>query len=266
MSMSKVYPTALDDVIYPDSDGEPMAENFLQSIVIRMLVSGFERVFKGRDDMLVGGDFFWYPVAGQLATVVAADAMVIVDLPEPFDIFTNGSYRQWEHGGHPALVVEVLSPSNTWSEMTRKQRFYDQHGVDEYWVYEPRDGTFEVWVRQAGRLVAVESPADGWVSPTTGVHVRVEGIELIVHDSDGIRRWLTTAEEGALLDVETARANEATERAHVEAARANEATERAHAEIARANEATGRAHAEAARADALQARLDALEPAAARDL
>ena len=62
MSMSAVHPPALDDVIYPDSDGEPMAENFLQSIVIRMLVYGFERVFRGRDDMLVGGDFFWYPI------------------------------------------------------------------------------------------------------------------------------------------------------------------------------------------------------------
>ena len=237
MSMSTVKPTALDDVIYPDSDGEPMAENFLQSIVIRTLVYGFERLFGGRDDILVGGDFFWYPIEGKLATVVAADAMVIVDLPRPFDIFRNGSYRQWEHGGHPALAVEVLSPSNTWSEMTRKRLFYDQHGVDEYWVYEPRDGTFEVWVREADRLVAVPNPAGGWISPTTGVHVRVEGLDLILHDSDGIRRWLPAAEESALLDAETARAN---------------------AEAARAN-------AEAARADALQARLDELGSAPLRD-
>ena len=231
MSMSKVYPTALDDVIYPDSDGEPMAENFLQSIVIRMLVSGFERIFAGRSDMIVGGDFFWYPVQGEPKIVVAADAMVIVGVEVPLDIYSVGSYRQWQQGGHPALAVEVLSPSNTWSEMTRKRLFYDKHGVDEYWVFEPSDGTFEVWVRDEGRLVAVANPANGWVSPTTEVHVRVEGSELIVHDSNGIRRWLTTAEEGALLDVETARANEAT-----------------------------------ARADALQARLDALTSAAAPDL
>lgn len=230
MSMSRVNPPALDDVIYPDSDGEPMAENFLQSIVIRMLVYGFERVFRGRDDMLVGGDFFWYPVKGKVATVVAADVMVVVELPGPFDMYTSGSYRQWEHGGHPALAVEVLSPSNTYSEMTRKRLFYDHHGVDEYWVFEPQAGTLEVWVREAGHLVAVLDPAAGWVSPTTGVHVRVEGVDLIVHDADGMRRWLTAAEEGVYTDGETARAN-----------------------------------AETARANALQARLDELESAAGRD-
>ncbi|MCY7298527.1 MAG: Uma2 family endonuclease [Ilumatobacteraceae bacterium] len=155
--------------------------------------------------------------------------MVVVGLPRPFDVYTNGSYRQWEAGGHPALAVEVLSPSNTYSEMARKRRFYDQHGVDEYWVFEPQAGTLDVWVRQAGQLVAVLNPAAGWVSPTTGVHVRVEDVELIVHDSDGIRRWLPAAEEGAHTDGETAQANAAS-----------------------------------ARADALQARLDEIEPAAAR--
>ena len=60
--------------------------------------------------------------------------------------------------------------------------------------------------------------------------VRVEGIDLIVHDSDGMRRWLTGAEEGAHTDGETARAN-----------------------------------AETARADALQRRLDELESATACD-
>ena len=95
-------------------------------------------------------------------------------------------------------------------------------------------------MRAAGRLVAVDNPADGWVSPTTGVHVRVEGIDLIIHDSDGIRRWLAPADEGAHLDAETARAD---------------------AEAARANTEAARANAEAARANALQARLDDLDSA-----
>ena len=237
MSMSTVNPPALDDVIYPDSDGEPMAENFHQSIVIRMLVYGFERLFAGRTDMIVGGDFFWYPVQGEPKIVVAADAMVIVGVERPLDILTVGSYRQWQQGGHPALAVEVLSPSNTYSEMTRKRLFYDEHGVDEYWVFEPRDGTLEVWVRDAGRLIEVRNPAAGWVSPTTGVHVCVEGADLTVHDPNGTRRWMTSAEEGARITAETARAD---------------------AESARAD-------AESARADALQARLDELESAQARN-
>jgi hypothetical protein len=187
-----------------------------------MLVAGFERLFAGRSDMIVGGDFFWYPVKGQPSTVVAADAMVIVALPQPVDLFSIGSYRQWEHGGHPALAVEVLSPSNTWTEMARKRRFYDEHGVDEYWVFEPRDATFEVWVREAGRLAMAADPTSGWVSPATGVHVRVDGSDLIVHDPDGRRRWLTPAQEAARADSEAARADSEAARADSEAARADE--------------------------------------------
>lgn len=220
MRMPLADPPAVDDVIYPESDDQPMAENFLQSIVIRTLVAGFERLYAGRTDIIVGGDFFWYPVQGQPATVVAADAMVVVQVPHPLDIFTIGSYRQWEHGGHPALAVEVLSPSNSWAEMARKRRFYDQHGVDEYWVFDPQDGTLEVWVRSATRLTEAADPARGWVSPTTGVHVRVDGTELVVHDPDGIRRWLAPAQEAARADSEAARADSEAARAEAASARA----------------------------------------------
>ena len=90
------------------------------------------------------------------------------------------------------LAVEVLSPSNSWAEMARKRRFYDQHGVDEYWVFDPQDGTLEVWVRSATRLTEAADPARGWVSPTTGVHVRVDGTELVlslIHISEPTRPY-----------------------------------------------------------------------------
>ncbi|MGB8861971.1 MAG: Uma2 family endonuclease [Ilumatobacteraceae bacterium] len=213
--MPLVDPTAIDDVIYPESDDQPMAENFLQSIVIRTIVTGFERLYADRPDIIVGGDFFWYPVKGSPTTVVAADAMVIVEVPHPVDIFTIGSYRQWEHGGHPALAVEVLSPSNSWAEMARKRRFYHHHGVDEYWVFDPFDGTLEVWLRDGDRFTEVDDPASGWISPTTGVHVTVVDSELVLHDPDGVRRWLTPAQEAARADTEAARAD--TEAARAEA-------------------------------------------------
>ena len=55
MRMPLADPPAVDDVIYPESDDQPMAENFLQSIVIRTLVAGFERLYAGRTDIIVGG-------------------------------------------------------------------------------------------------------------------------------------------------------------------------------------------------------------------
>ena len=197
MAMSMIEDPSADDVFYPEYDDEPMAESWYQAQAIRTLHLGFERVFAGRADVAVGADNFWYPVRGEPKTVVAPDTMVIVDLPKPFDYVHAGSYRQWEHGGYVMLAAEVLSPSNTWAEMVRKRQFYDRHGVTEYWVIDPHPGRFtlEVWVRDGDHLAAQVVPADGWVSPTTGVRALMTDDGLAVFDPGTDRRWLAPFDE-----------------------------------------------------------------------
>ncbi len=53
MVMSAVHNPTLDQVVYPESDGEPMAESWLQAEVIRLLVTGFIRLFAGHPGVLV---------------------------------------------------------------------------------------------------------------------------------------------------------------------------------------------------------------------
>jgi hypothetical protein len=52
--------------------------------------------------------------------------------------------------------------------MTAKFEFYDQHGVEEYYIYDPDRIDFTGWLRQAGRLQGI-SNISGWVSPRLGV-------------------------------------------------------------------------------------------------
>ncbi len=214
-------------VIYPEGDGKPMAENPMQGRVIRTLVCGFERLFAGRADVFVGGDFFWYPVEGDNKTVTAPDVTVIADLPKPVDIRAMGSYRQWVFGGRVMMAIEVLSPSNTWSEMARKLEFYKRHGVAEYWMFDPLGGALAVFVRDGDNFLVIADAAAGWTSPNTGVHVSVDDLELVVHGADG-RRWLSPADEARRADEMAARADEMAARADEMAARA----EVADAEIA----------------------------------
>lgn len=228
MVMATVHDRALDQVVYPESDGEPMAESWLQAEVIRMLVHGFQRLLAGRPGVVVGGDNFWYPVEGDPKTVTAPDVIVIVDMPRIPPLKDMGSYRQWEHGGHPSLVVEVLSPSNTYREMVRKREFYERYGVDEYWVFDPEDGGLEVWLRREGQFHLVPRAADGHVSPTTGVTVAVENDELSVHDPGGSRRWLYLADEAVLSNERAELSVAAVERAEAEAQRADRAEQRVH--------------------------------------
>ena len=52
--------------------------------------------------------------------------------------------------------------------MERKFRFYEQHGVEEYYVYDPDDGSLEGWRRVGNHLEAIPQMA-GYVSPRLGI-------------------------------------------------------------------------------------------------
>jgi len=52
--------------------------------------------------------------------------------------------------------------------MQLKFQFYEKHGVEEYYVYDPESGSLEGWLRQGGRLVAIDDMS-GHVSPRLGI-------------------------------------------------------------------------------------------------
>jgi Uma2 family endonuclease len=54
--------------------------------------------------------------------------------------------------GSPELIIEVLSPSNTQSEMREKATLYLATGAQEFWVVNPRRKTVTVTRREGGAL------------------------------------------------------------------------------------------------------------------
>ena len=54
----------------------------------------------------------------------------------------------------PDLVVEVLSPSNAFYDLTHKKMICAERGVEEYWVVDPKDETIEILVRDVDRYRA----------------------------------------------------------------------------------------------------------------
>jgi Uma2 family endonuclease len=51
-------------------------------------------------------------------------------------------------------VAEILSPSNTASEMQRKFSLYRQAGVREYWVLDPEFKTLHAHHFEDGRIIS----------------------------------------------------------------------------------------------------------------
>ena len=115
-------------VIYPDSDGEPMAENTVQYEWIVAIKGGLDAALPSA---FVAGDLFWYPVQGDPGTRLAPDVLVALDRPKG----DRGSYKQWEEDAKPPDVVfEIWSPGNTFAHKTNKLLFYYRHGVREFYA------------------------------------------------------------------------------------------------------------------------------------
>jgi Uma2 family endonuclease len=177
------------EVLYPDSDGKLMADNTRQFDCIVMIQGGLAALFADRPDVFVAGDLLWYPVAGNIDLRAAPDAMVVFGRPPGH----RGSYVQCrEDDIAPQVTFEVLSPSNTRAEMRRKLEFYNQHGVEEYYEYDPDRGTLKGWLRRDGRLEPI-ARMEGWVSPRLGIRFSLEGTDLVLYRPDG-RRFETFVE------------------------------------------------------------------------
>jgi Uma2 family endonuclease len=68
-------------------------------------------------------------------TVVQPDIMVICDKDKIADESCHGA---------PDLVIEILSPSNTATEMERKFLLYKEAGVREYWIVDSKNNILRV--------------------------------------------------------------------------------------------------------------------------
>lgn len=235
---------------YPDSDGQPMADNTLQFRWIVTLVGGLQRVFADDPAVFVAGDLLWYPVEGDNKTRIAPDALVAFGRPKG----ERGSYRQWEEGGiAPQVVFEVLSPGNTTAEMQKKLAFYERYGVEEYYLYDPDHGHLQGWRRQLGALRAIPEMR-GWESPRLGVRFDLKGKDLLVIGPDG-RCFESYLDVALRADAETEARNAAEQRVGAEALARLAADQRASDAERRASEAEQRAEAETQARLALEAEL-----------
>lgn len=196
------------EVYYPESDGKPMADNTRQFRYIVTIHSGIADLFAGDPNVFVAGDLLWYPVEGSNTIRVAPDVLVVFGRP-PGD---RGSYLQWkEENIPPQVVFEVLSPGNTFTEMTNKLRFYERYGVEEYYLYDPDNGELSGWLRSERGLEEIPE-MEGWVSPRLGIRFGLDGRDLTLFRPDGTR-FETYTEVRSQLAMERQRAEEERQRA-----------------------------------------------------
>ena len=80
-----------------------------------------------------------------IITVFQPDLCVICD---PSKIDDRGCL------GAPDIVIEILSPANNKKEQKYKYEIYEEAGVKEYWIIDPREKSVQINLLTNGKLIA----------------------------------------------------------------------------------------------------------------
>ena len=138
---SPQYNLAEDDlsIVYPDSDGEPMAENDHQLTAMLDAISMLRAWFADREDVYAGGDMLMYYRMNDNETRVAPDVFVVFGVESRHK---RDSWIVWREGKAPDIVMELASGSTWRRDMREKRDIYAMMGVTEYWRFDPTSSYF----------------------------------------------------------------------------------------------------------------------------
>ncbi len=245
-------------VVYPESDGQPVAETDVHRQLMFALIGMLQAFFRDDPHVYISGNLFVYYQEGDPRRVVAPDVFVVPGIPNR----QRRIYKLWEEGVPPAVVFELTSRSTRREDLRSKYDLYERLGVREYFLFDPLSEYLRPACRgyrlHQDRYRPLSPGEDGslW-SEVLGLALHARGEQLRLYDPAG-QRWLPTPQEEA-----TAR-RAAEERASVEADARRVAEERATVAEGRATVAEGQVTVEAGARQVAEARMAAAEAEVAR--
>jgi Uma2 family endonuclease len=249
--------TSRPEIVYPSSDGEPLAESYDHLYVIMTTLAMLLQHLKGQQATVLADQFLYY-APGFPRLRVAPDVMVI------FNVAPGGrdNYKIWEEGQVPSVIFEMTSPGTQSKDDVEKKNLYESLGVTEYWQFDPRGE----WIPEKLRGYRLQGDLDQVYVPITNNQSTPLQLQLMVEDKiiafyrlDNGERLLPLAElnialeeQSAALDRQKELTVQADQRAELAAAKARE-------EMTRAELADAKAREEAVRADREAQRVKELE-------
>jgi Uma2 family endonuclease len=146
--------SATSEIIYPSSDGEPLAET-QQHVLAILMALALLRLYLQEQQAVVFADQYLYYIEGNSRARVAPDVMVVFDIEKR--LYAN--YKIWEGKQTPAIIFEVTSAGTKETDLNFKKTLYEQLGVTEYWLFDP----YGEWV--AEQLQGYRLNEDGVYKP-----------------------------------------------------------------------------------------------------
>ena len=185
---------AAPTLVYPESDGEPMAETpkHLQAMTdcMDVLRSHFRRF----TDVYIGGNMFLYYEEGNPRKSISPDVFMVRGMSKK-EIRT---YKTWEQPPTLDFVLEVASPSTYTKDFNEKMEIYAKIlRVKAYCIYDPYHEIDPYFV--GFRLVGEDYEEIPFVNGR--IPLEVLGLELGEHEGmlrlyDPVKSaWLFTSQE-----------------------------------------------------------------------
>ena len=223
---------------YPDSDGEPMAENDYQFTVMTEIIHSLRQWYRDSPDVYVAGDMLVYYRMNDNRTRVAPDIFVVLGASGKHPRY---SWLVWREGKAPDFVMEIASPGTWRRDIVEKRDIYEAMGVREYWRFDPTGECFTP--RLGGERLADGEYRPVELPPEAGGILRgrseVLGLDICAFPGPNLRlyhppsgRWLRTHHEAeaALQEAEATLREEAAARQGAESALQRETAARQSAE------------------------------------
>jgi Uma2 family endonuclease len=120
-------------VIYPESDGKPMGETGIHSKVIMAIIYFLDTYFEDDPQVYVTGNMFLYYEQGNPGACCCPDVFLSRGIGKE----ERRTYKVWEEGKPPDLIIELTSKSCRFDDLGTKKAIYQELGVQEYFVFDP---------------------------------------------------------------------------------------------------------------------------------
>ena len=187
---------AAPTLVYPESDGKPMAETPKHQQVMIDCMDIMRRHFREVPDVYIGGNMLLYYEEGNPRKSISPDVFMVRGVSKK----ELRVYKTWEQPPTLDFVLEVASSSTFEKDFTVKKEIYAKIlCVKEYYIYDPYHEIEPAFI--GFRLVGADYEEIGFVEG----RLRSEVLGLELGEYDGVLRlynpvtgtWLETSRERA---------------------------------------------------------------------
>ncbi|MDM9384924.1 Uma2 family endonuclease [Chlorogloeopsis sp. ULAP01] len=221
--MTATLPVASQtEPFYPSADGEPVAETYDHLYALLTTLEVLKQYLAGRQVTVLANQFLYYS-QGFPKLRVAPDVMVI------FDVSPGGrdNYKIWEEGQVPSVIFEMTSPGTKEQDEVFKKTLYEQLGVKEYWLFDPKSEWLQEQLRGYRLHRGTYEPIEDNRSEPLQLRLQLEGQLIGFYREDTGEKLLLPEELTQALQQEVLARQQAEERAEQERQRAEQERQRA---------------------------------------